>query len=96
MPFQFRSVSKFQYKFKEPLYAQVGLKVAIYGTLPALALQLLSLPAVDVTEALLIVAASIGFSAIVAAVAWYAMFTCDISARQSHASVSCTLYGRIQ
>lgn len=49
---------------------QVGLKCAIYGTLPALALQVLSSPAVDVPEALRIAAASVAFSTFVAAISW--------------------------
>lgn len=50
---------------------QVGLRFAIYGTLPALALQLLSSPAMNIPEAVAIVAASFAFSAAVAAISWY-------------------------
>jgi hypothetical protein len=65
---------------------QVGLKVATYGTLPALALQLLSTIDVSLLEALAVIAASMCYSAVIAAVGWYLHLSqnCTAFSHQRH------------
>ncbi len=53
-------------------FVQVGLKAAAYVTLPALALQILSVPGVAGPQALIVLAASAVFSAAVALLGWCA------------------------
>ncbi|CAL8463796.1 g3330 [Coccomyxa elongata] len=56
--------------FLESTDAQLGLKAAAYTTLPALALQILSVPGVAGPQALIVLAASAAFSAAVALLGW--------------------------
>lgn len=51
--------------------SQLGLKFGAYVTLPALALQLLSVPGVAGPQALTIVVVSAAFSLLLALVSWY-------------------------
>ncbi len=53
-------------------FVQLGLKAAAYTTLPALALQILSVPGVAGPQALIVLAASAAFSAAVALLGWCA------------------------